>query len=452
MKIKKQFILLSAFIIAIPILCIFYISFLHYLRSPERVLLDGTKEIKKIELQSKKFSKQDWIILRNTMKLLPPNVQAVLIDEDKYVLYSTIPEISLGGIGSEEEIWKMLRETSDIYFYQFTSPNLKDFKTMLITRVPREKEIEKQNPEIFKSLIFFLIIFVFICLIIIIFTSKNILNSVKKVEDTAKLLSEGKLETKIETSEKGNEITQTLNNLEAMRQALLEIQNTKNKFFMGISHDLRTPIAVIKGYVEAIRDGFITDKKELNQTLELISGKVNQLEEMIDSLINYTKMNTSEIKEKLKPDCITNLIKTLTSEAKITGTVYKRKIITNINLPNDIIVKMDKQLVTRLFENLYSNAIRYSKENDTIEFDSYEEDNAIILKIKDSGIGISKEDIKNIFDLFYRASSSRQEAGMGIGLSVVKSIIEIHEWDIFVESEIGKGSCFTIKIPFTKKV
>lgn len=450
MKIKKQFILLVTLLITIPVLCVLYMISLHYLRSPDRVLLNGTKEIKRIEIQSKKFSKKDWMELRNIMKLLPPDVQAVLIDDEDYVIYSTIPEIKLGETSSDKDIWKMMAETSNIYFYQFTTPNIKNFKTMLITRVPREKENKKKNPEFFTSFIIFLAIFVLICVVIIILISKNIFKSIKKVEDTTALLSEGKLETKIETVKKGNEIVSTLNNLETMRLALLENQNRKNKFIMGVSHDLRTPISVIKGYVEAIHDGFITNPEELKQTLELISEKVNQLETMIDSLINYTKMNTSEIKERLKLGCISDLIKALVKDAEITGDIYKRKIISNVNLPNKITVKMDEQLVTRLFENLYNNAIRYSKENDTIEFDAYEENSAIILKIKDTGIGISQDDLKNIFDLFYRASSSRQEAGMGIGLSVVKSIIEIHEWKISVESELEKGTCFTITIPFVK--
>lgn len=450
MKIKKQFILLVTFLIAIPVLCVLYMASLHYLRSPDRVLLNGTKEIKRIEIQSKKFSKKDWMKLRETMKLLPPDVQAVLTDDEDYVIYSTIPEIKLGEIKSENDIWKMMAETSNIYFYQFTTPNIKNFKTMLITRVPREKENKKKNPDFFTSFIIFLAIFVLICIVIIILISENIFKSIKKIEDTTTLLSEEKLETKIETVKKGNEIVSTLNNLETMRIALLETRNRKNKFIMGVSHDLRTPISVIKGYVEAIHDGFITNPEELKQTLELISEKVNQLETMIDSLINYTKMNTSEIKERLKPGCISDLIKTLIKDAEITGDIYKRKIISNVILPNKINVKMDEQLVTRLFENLYNNAIRYSKENDTIEFNAYEENSAIILKIRDTGVGISQDDLKNIFDLFYRASSSRQEAGMGIGLSVVKSIIEIHEWKISAESELGKGTCFTITIPFVK--
>ncbi len=452
MKIKKQFILLVTLLITIPVLCVLYMAALHYLRSPDRVLLNGTKEIKRIEIQSKKFSKKDWIELRNIMKLLPPDVQAVLIDDEDYVIYSTIPEIKLGEISSDKDIWKMMAETSNIYFYQFTTPNIKNFNTMLITRVPHEKENKKKNSDFFTSFIIFLAIFVLICIVIIILISENIFKSIKKIEDTTALLSEGKLETKIETVKKGNEIVSTLNNLETMRLALLENQNRKNKFIMGVSHDLRTPISVIKGYVEAIHDGFITNPEELKQTLELISEKVNQLENMIDSLINYTKMNTSEIKERLKTGCISDLIKTLVKNAEITGNIYKRNIISNINLPNKITVKMDEQLVTRLFENLYNNAIRYSKENDTIEFDAYEENSAIILKIKDSGMGISQDDLKNIFDLFYRASSSRQEAGMGIGLSVVKSIIEIHEWRISVESKLEEGTCFSITIPFYSNI
>ena len=117
------------------------------------------------------------------------------------------------------------------------------------------------------------------------------------------------------------------------------------------------------------------------------------------------------------------------------------------NLPNEYLIPYDEQLVNRVFENLLSNALRYTEENDEIRICAYEYENSIYIKICDTGIGISESDLANIFDLFYRTTNSRREEGMGIGLSVVKNIIETHGWRIEVESEKGKGSCFIIIIP-----
>ena len=114
-------------------------------------------------------------------------------------------------------------------------------------------------------------------------------------------------------------------------------------------------------------------------------------------------------------------------------------------------IPYDEQLVNRVFENLLSNALRYTEENDEIRICAYESESAIFIKICDTGIGISESDLTNIFDLFYRATNSRREEGMGIGLSVVKNIIETHGWKIDVQSEKGKGSCFTIIIPLPEQ-
>ena len=296
-------------------------------------------------------------------------------------------------------------------------------------------------------MIFFLIFLVLNCVCIIAFIYKTIFHSVEQVENTTKDLADGNLKTIIQTSDHKNEITSTLNNLEIMRQSLMEAQNKKNKFIMGVSHDLRTPVAVIKGYSEAIRDGVISSKDDIKKSVELIEQKATLLENMINSLISYTKMETSEIKQTLHLEDFTQIINSFAKEAKITGAIYKRNIITEINLTKPHFIPLDNQLVNRLFENLYSNAIRYSKENDTITIRADEYYTKIVIQFEDTGSGIASENLDNIFDLFYRESSSRREEGMGIGLAVVKNIIDIHGWSISVKSELNKGSCFTIEIP-----
>jgi signal transduction histidine kinase len=109
-----------------------------------------------------------------------------------------------------------------------------------------------------------------------------------------------------------------MNSLEKMRQELIENQESKNRFIMGISHDLRTPVAVIKGYSEAIMDNVITDKDEMKDSMELIEQKTTQLEGMIDTLINFMKLNNVEIKEKLVPHSITKLITDFAKYAEVT--------------------------------------------------------------------------------------------------------------------------------------
>ncbi len=452
MTIKKQFIILAVVIVLIPLVCSFYNSLEHYLRSSERFLMHGTKEIKRFDTAD--LSKKDIQSLFETLRILPPDVEAVVITQDDKIIFTSIPCIKITSSNGLNIVWDCIAKSSDHYFYQFTTINLKDQDVALVTRILRKKNDNHKPKDLMKTIISVLLFFVAILTILLIIMSRTIFRSIIKIEDTTMQLANGNLRTKVTPENKKgrqNEITSILESLEKMRVALLEEQNRKNRFIMGISHDLRTPVAIIKGYTEAITDGVITDKEEINNTLQLIHVKSNQLEDMINSLINFIKMNDSMIRENLITSSITDIIKDFATEAEITANVFKRKIITEINLDKDIQVSLNKQLVNRVFENIFSNALRYTKDFDEIHIKSYYDENNVYLIIKDSGIGIGEEDLKYIFDMFYRGTNSRQEEGMGIGLSVVKNIIETHGWDIEVESQKGFGSSFKIIIPYKKE-
>ena len=173
---------------------------------------------------------------------------------------------------------------------------------------------------------------------------------------------------------------------------------------------------------------------------------------MIDSLINFMKLDSTQWRQQLLPHDIVPIIKDFAHTAEMTGTVYKRNIKAQLSLSESIKIPVDKMLFSRALENIFSNALRYTKDGDSILISAEEmtdEQNAakVVITISDTGIGIEKEDLAHIFDLFYRGTNSRREQGMGIGLSVVKNIIDTHGWKIFVESERGKGTNFKIEIP-----
>lgn len=449
MTIKRQFFVLFITIISVPILCVIIILTNNYVKSSDRLLIDGYKEIRKMD--SMQFSSQDWDTLSYTIESLPLDVEAVLLSEDNTVIVSSIPDFEIGNQIAAREMWELVNGASDKYFYQFTSPPLSDRKVTLITRTPRnKKDIKPKNIAV--TAITIIVLFVLSCIIIVVILSTTIFKSLLLLNEKTKQIADGNLSVEVETKElkesrKRNEITSILESLEIMRQSLVEAQDRKNKFIMGISHDLRTPVAIIKGYTEAISDGIITEPDEIKTSLELIGTKTTQLESMIDTLINFMKLNNSEIRQNLIPSSITEVITNFAKESKVTANVFKRNIIINVNFDRDVQIPLDKQLAFRAFQNLFSNALRYTKDGDDIEILSYIENDKIFLKIRDTGIGMEQQDIDHIFDLFYRATNSRREEGLGIGLSVVKSIIETHGWDIKVESKLHVGSTFIIEIP-----
>ncbi len=454
MKIKHQFLILSLLIISIPILCSVFIYIHTYIHSPNRYLIKGSAPLGKEDFPL--LSDKDMKMLQTSLKMLPQEVQAVLLrTTDKKIIYSTMPEIKTGIIMQRDEIWAFTTQTSDQYFYQFSKIPSVGQDILLITRLSVEIMKNEQKTRLALKILLLIILITLSSLIVIFFITKAIFEGFTKIEKSSHKLAEGSFEQAVFSEpvpSKHNEFTSIMISLEKMRQELLEMQASKNRFIMGISHDLRTPVAVIRGYSEAIMDNVISDKAEIRNSMELIEQKTTQLEEMIDTLINFMKLNNTEIKEKLVPNSITKLIKDFSKYTEVTCKVFKRNVQTNIQLPKDIKIPLNEQLIHRSFENLLSNAIRYTKDNDLIEINAFtnneENKNEIILQIRDTGSGIDKKDLDHIFDIFYRGTNSRKEEGMGVGLSVVKSIMDTHGWKIEVESHKKKGTCFTITIPY----
>lgn len=458
MKIKSQFILLSSMIISIPLLVSVFIILHTYMHSPNRYLMRNA--VSKGTYERSLLPEPQAKALERTLSLLTQDVEAIAYrTTDKIIIYSSMKEIQSGSYYESQELWDFIEKNTDRYYFQFPNKKKTDTDILLITRIDRKLLNTERRTRLYLKILLLIIILTIASLSVIIFIFKTLIKSLGKVESCSIRLAEGKLDEKIVNTyspAESNEITMILKSLEKMRCELLEVQSRKNRFIMGISHDLRTPVAVIKGYCEAIQDGVITDGEETMQSLTLIHSKASQLEDMIDTLINFMKLNNTEIKEQLESENVTSLIKEFSKYAEVTGTIFKRKIITNIELSKDIFVPLNNQLINRSFENIFNNAVRYTKSGGTITItsfiDSNSETKSIILKIADDGIGIDKKDLPNIFDMFYRGTNSRREEGMGIGLSVVKNIMDTHGWKISVESKKNKGTCFTIEIPYSEEI
>ena len=452
MKIKNQFRLFIAGILLVPIVCSIALPTYAYLSSPERILIKGYKELSKIQKLS--IKDEDIQVLKNVIKDIPPNVQISVIAEHSLVLLSNIPEIKTNSMIDDTNLFSYMKQTSRNYFYQVMTPDLSNNTSVLIiTRAPKEHETRRQRKSNFIThLFFFFLIFESFCIVFIVLISQTISRSISILEKDTEKIASGDLDFKIDNPTKHrtiNEITSLSKNLDKMRQALKEETERRTRFIMGISHDLRTPVALIKGYTEALYDGVGSKPEAVKKSLEVIGNKTNQLETMIDTLINCMKLDSTQWRNQLVPQDIAPVIKEFITGAITTCDVYKRKAISEISIKENTKILFDKMLFNRVLENLFSNALRYTNENDEIRLKAIQNDSEIKIEISDTGIGIEQDELAHIFDMFYRGTNSRREGGMGIGLSVVKNIIDTHGWSINVKSEKAKGTCFTITIPLT---
>ena len=452
MKIRNKFRILIICISLVPVMFFFSKYTYHYYISPERALTGKIEHLN--EISDLNLTEKDKKTLKDLIRISPTELKIAIIAENGSVLASTLGQIESGKIFSKEQVHSLLDEKDKDYFYQFTNiPCERTSEHLLcINRIPRKHMCMKPRaikPQPLIALCF--IIFEAVCILISMSISRTVSKSINILQENTKRITEGHLDTVlINAGEKqnDNEITMLTENLEKMRESLKENQCQKDCFIMGISHDLRTPVSVIKGYTEAISDGVITGDEKIKDALLIITKKTEQLSSMIDTLLDFMKLKSTDWRQNLTEHSLNAVIENFTNHSKITAEIFKRNVTTDIRLDTEIMIPLDKQLTERMLENLFSNAIRYSNENDEIEIRAVQETENVKLYIKDNGIGISREDKEHIFDLFYRASPSRRECGMGIGLTVVKNIIEVHGWKIEVHSEEGAGTEFIITIPY----
>ena len=444
MTVKRQLTLLISLIICLPVFTALII-YGYYCNSSKRLLLSSYR--RSPEKADVSLTSDDLNSIKKSILSLSPKVEAALIVKDR-IIESTIADFPQPGTTLQEgDLWKIIKQTGEKFYYLTETPLGSDRKhlVLLVSRISKKRN----QTNMFYSLLDCVLIFVIICAVATCCISRTITSSLSHLVKQTEKIAKGDLTPQEQRTpaKSRNEFTDLTEHIDSMRAALLDAKRKQQRFIMGITHDLRTPISVIKGYTEALYDGVITSEKETKKSLEIINVKTSQLEEMITSLINYCTFFRDNFRRQITPHCIKKQLETFAKLAETTGRIFHRKISCNINLLESTDIPVNEQLLARALENLFGNALRYTEDDGEITITADESDECITITFSDTGCGIAEKDISHLFDLFYRGTNSRREQGLGIGLSVVKDIVDLHGWNIAIRSELGKGSDFIIRIP-----
>ena len=444
MTVKRQLTLLISLIICLPVFTALII-YGYYCNSSKRLLLSSYR--RSPEKADVSLTSDDLNSIKKSILSLSPKVEAALIVKDR-IIESTIADFPQPGTTLQEgDLWKIIKQTGEEFYYLTETPLGSDRKhlVLLVSRISKKKN----QTNMFYSLLDCVLIFVIICAVATCCISRTITSSLSHLVKQTEKIAKGDLTPQEQRTpaKSRNEFTDLTEHIDSMRAALLDAKRKQQRFIMGITHDLRTPISVIKGYTEALYDGVITSEEETKKSLEIINVKTSQLEEMITSLINYCTFFRDNFRRQITPHCIKKQLEAFAKSAETTGYIFHRKISCNINLLESTDIPVNEQLLARALENLFGNALRYTEDDGEITITADESDECITITFSDTGCGIAEKDISHLFDLFYRGTNSRREQGLGIGLSVVKDIVDLHGWSIDIRSELGKGSDFIIRIP-----
>ena len=420
MKIKNQISLLITGIIILPTLCMIFFPIYTYYSSPRRFLMKGYKEIRKINEAN--FSESDWNQIQNYIEKIPPEVQILVFYNSKIIL-STIPELKTGSTHNPKELFHFVQTTNSAYDYQFQSFFLEDQqketrggshknKGLIISRFDAKgKSSLKRIPKFMMHIFFVVLVFETLSITVIILIAKSVSNSIEIIQKATQKIANGELDTKLEISGRrnSNEILQLTEDLERMRKALKENLERRSRFIMGISHDLRTPVALIKGYSEAVSDGIVNSIDDIKKSISIINTKAGLLESMINDLINYIKIDNTEWKKTLRPVELKSFLKDFATNMEGAAELYKRKISSSIEIEEQQVL-MDKNLFTRALENIYGNALRYTNDGDSISLEAKKNPlGKTEISISDTGVGIPEEDLQKVFHLFFPTSNSRRK-------------------------------------------
>jgi signal transduction histidine kinase len=273
--------------------------------------------------------------------------------------------------------------------------------------------------------------------------ARGISKPIKNVISTAKGISKGNFDNKIAESSTISEIDSLTGTINNMADILKLQEQLRKRLTADVAHELRTPLTTLQSHLEAMIDGIweadTTRLKSCHDEIIRISRLVGDLESLAkvegqNIILNKTQFDVVQL--------INSLAMNFEKEM-----LDKNMCITISKEPMEIFADKDK--LSQVIINLLSNAVKYSKENSSVDIHAEIIANEAVIKIKDTGIGIEKEHLKNIFERFYRVDSSRSRmtGGSGIGLTITKAIVEAHGGTIEVQSRIEEGTEFTVRLP-----
>ncbi len=277
------------------------------------------------------------------------------------------------------------------------------------------------------------------------FISKRISKPIENINEKAKKLANGNYNFEFDTNSNIYEIDELANTLNYTKKELAQTDELRRDLLANVSHDLKTPLTMIKGYAEMIRDLNSENVEKRNDNLNVIIEESERLNVLVEDLLTLSKIQANKdtiVKEKFDLiELINNIVKRYTIYKDTEGYVFE------INSPKEIIINADKKKLEQVIYNLINNAINYTG-NDKKIIINVIVDHKVRVEIKDTGKGINQEDLPHIWEKYYHSKKKhkRNVIGTGIGLSIVKTILESHGFKYGVESKKNKGTTFYFEI------
>ena len=342
-------------------------------------------------------------------------------------------------------------KTEFIYFAKKVDQNHHGFKYV---RLAQSLKSVKDLASTYREFYYLIIGFMILVIIIAWFLLKNWLTDpIQELTQAADDISKGDLSRRININTGGVEIDNLATNMNQMAMTLDQdfrrikrMEKVRSEFLGNVTHELKTPISSISGYIETLLEGAIKDENVNIDFLKRALENVKRLEELVTDLVEISRIETGELQMNYDYFNIYTLLNDIYKDAKQRNSNKNIKI--QIEVPDKkLFIYGDEGRLEQVIDNLIANSMRYTDQGH-IRIKVLRRDNELVFSIIDTGIGISRKSIDRIFERFYRADKARdrRKGGTGLGLAISKHIIEAHGSNIYVDSLEGKGSTFSFGI------
>lgn len=365
--------------------------------------------------------------------------------------YTTIPDFNTTDFGNRYYTigtfyHSFSEETLSVY-----SPITSNYRVRSYVLIHKPVSVITEASNGFMNISFFTVGLVFLCsLLLLLLFTRSIYHPLCQINKAAHSYADGKFDVQTGVH-RNDEIGYLASTMEYMANELNTLEDDQRKFISNVSHDFRSPLTSIKGYVEAMQDGTIPPELQ-SKYLGIILFEAERLTKLTQSLIDLNQFGHHGIMLNFSDFDINQIIKTtiLTFE----GTCNKKGLSFDLVLTGqELYVHADMEKIQQVLYNLIDNATKFSSNNSAIKIETSIKNEKVLISVKDSGIGIPAESIKKIWDRFYKTDLSRgkDKKGTGLGLSIVKEIIQAHKEHINVISTEGVGTEFIFTLPLAQK-
>lgn len=305
------------------------------------------------------------------------------------------------------------------------------------------EEVDKTIIRISAILILVGIIIILIGGMSSIFLSNTIIKPLREITEVAKKIATGNFNERI-IKKRDDEIGELSDTINVMANEIVKNDNLKNEFMASISHELRTPLTSIKGWAATIRTGNLNDRDEIIDGLEIIEKESDRLSKLVEELLDFSKFISGKISLKRSDVDIKSTISDIRKQMSLKA--FRNRIDFIVTIDEELpVVLIDENRIKQVLLNLIDNAFKFTPENGTVELKVTTESDRLIIIVKDSGIGIPDEDLPRVTEKFFKGKSSK--SSNGIGLSICKEIVDLHNGELEIRSQLDKGTEVLIKIP-----